>query len=336
VAPGALEGRNAINESSQKTLARVLKGESWIDPRSIKIISRTVVPVIKVSTKDTRARTIQLDISFDGPEHHGLAANEMIAEVMQELPMIQPLVLVLKQFLKDRSLLTAYTGGLSSYGLFLMVTRYLQEHPSSWGDCGSLLMGFLDYFGNSFDPRTTGISVRRRQYFARMNYDQSQPMWDFGFPQHMTPSPSSSVAGRPDLIRRNSFNENATMDGLRFSISSVSGSAGPHAPRPPLFQPSSHHRVSHQQYKHPSEEAAGRPYTFDPLFIEDPLSEGNNVGRNAFRVFQVQRAFSDAHRALVASLEWDIHSSQDVHDGSDYPLLNCLLQSEDVFYELDE
>jgi hypothetical protein len=328
VAPGALEGRNAINESSQKTLARVLKGESWIDPRSIKIISRTVVPVIKVSTKDTRARTIQLDISFDGPEHHGLAANEMIAEVMQELPMIQPLVLVLKQFLKDRSLLTAYTGGLSSYGLFLMVTRYLQEHPSSWGDCGSLLMGFLDYFGNSFDPRTTGISVRRRQYFARMNYDQSQPMWDFGFPQHITPSPSSSVGGRPDLIRRNSFNENATMDGLGLSIRSVSGSAGPHAPRPPLFQPSSHHRVSHQQYKPTS--------TFDPLFIEDPLSEGNNVGRNAFRVFQVQRAFSDAHRALVASLEWDIHSSQDVHDGGDYPLLNCLLQSEDVFYELDE
>jgi len=336
VAPGALEGRNAINESSQKTLARMLKGESWIDPRSIKIISRTIVPVIKVSTKDTRARTIQLDISFDGPEHHGLAANQMIIDVMKELPMAQPLVLVLKQFLKDRSLLTAYTGGLSSYGLFLMVTRYLQEHPSSWGDCGSLLMGFLDFYGNAFDPRTTGISVARRQYFARINYAQPQPMWDVGFPQHLASSTCSSVGGRPDLIRRNSFNENATMDGHRVT---------PHGPRPPRFQPPSHHRIPHQvQYKHPSEQAAqaasfdqaGRPYTFDPLFIEDPLSEGNNVGRNAFRIFQVQRAFSDAHRALVASLEWDIHSSQDARDGGDYPLLNCLLQSEDVFYELDD
>jgi hypothetical protein len=29
-APGDLEGRNAINESSQKLLARKLKSESWI------------------------------------------------------------------------------------------------------------------------------------------------------------------------------------------------------------------------------------------------------------------------------------------------------------------
>jgi Nucleotidyltransferase domain len=147
VAPGALEGRNAINESSQKLLARKLKGESWIDPRSMKLIERTVVPVIKVATKDTRARTIHLDISFDSPEHHGLEAVVMVKQILDELPMIRPLVLILKQFLLDRALLTAYTGGLSSYCLFLMVARYLQEQPSSWGDCGSLLMGFLDFYG---------------------------------------------------------------------------------------------------------------------------------------------------------------------------------------------
>lgn len=65
--------------------------------------------------------------------------------------------------------------------------------------------------------------------------------------------------------------------------------------------------------------------------------KGNNVGRNAFRIFQVQRAFSDAHRALVASLEWDMYSAAGLNDGvGDYPLLKCLLQSEDVFYELDD
>ena len=148
VAPGALEGRNAINESSQKLLARKLKGESWIDPRSMKLIERTVVPVIKVTTKDAKARTIQLDITFDGPSHHGIAAVQFVTQTLEELPMIQPLVLVLKQFLLERGLLTAYTGGLSSYCLFLMVTRYLQEQPSAWGDCGSLLMGFLDFYGN--------------------------------------------------------------------------------------------------------------------------------------------------------------------------------------------
>lgn len=148
VAPGVLEGRNAINESSQKLLARTLKGESWIDPRSMKLIERTVVPVIKVSTKDTKARSLQLDITFDSPGHHGIEAIQMVTQIMDELPVIRPLLLVLKQFLSNRGLLTAYTGGLSAYGLFLMVARYLQEQES-WGDCGSLLMGFLDFYGNN-------------------------------------------------------------------------------------------------------------------------------------------------------------------------------------------
>jgi DNA polymerase sigma len=148
VGPGALEGRNAINETSQKQLARKLKGESWIDPRSMKLIDRTVVPVIKVSTKDTKAKTIQLDITFDAHGHHGMDAIQIVAQILEELPMIRPLVLVLKQFLLERGLLTAYTGGLSSYCLLLMVARYLQEQATAYGDGGSLLLGFLDFYGN--------------------------------------------------------------------------------------------------------------------------------------------------------------------------------------------
>ena len=148
VAPGVLEGRNAINETSQKMLARKLKSESWIDPRSMKFIERTVVPVIKVATKDTKAKTLQLDITFDNPSHHGLEAVELVNHFLEEYPLIRPLVLVLKQFLLDRSLLTGYTGGLSSYCLFLMTARYLQEQPVPWADCGALLMGFLDFYGN--------------------------------------------------------------------------------------------------------------------------------------------------------------------------------------------
>jgi hypothetical protein len=76
------------------------------------------------------------------------------------------------------------------------------------------------------------------------------------------------------------------------------------------------------------------PYTFDPLFVEDPLAEGNNVGRNAFRIVQVQRCFSDAHRALSSALEWDMHSGGELQDANEFPLLKCLLQSEDVVFDL--
>ena len=341
LAPGVLEGRNAINETSQKLLARELKGESWIDPRSIKLIERTVVPVIKVCTKDTRARMIALDISFDSPEHHGLVAIEMVAQVMDELPLIRPLVLVLKQFLLDRGLLTSYTGGVSSYCLFLMAARYLQDQPFKFGDCGSLLMGFLDFYGNCFDPRTTGISVRRKQYFARPNYAAAhhqaaagQPMWTPSHQQRVIPAPPPPpqvvvATGKPDFRRRNSENAMSSDGAVRA--------------RPPRFQhggTTPHRYAPHHTIPHPppnEQQHNGRqirPYTFDPLFVEDPLTTGNNVGRNAFRINQVQRAFSDAHRALVASLEWDINSSGEFNDGVDYPLLKCLLRSEDVVYEL--
>ena len=45
-----------------------------------------------------------------------------------------------------------------------------------------------------------------------------------------------------------------------------------------------------------------------------------------------QRAFSDAHRALVASLEWDMNLN-DLNDEDDFPLLKSLLQNEDIFFE---
>jgi len=128
-AAGALEGRNAIRETSQKQLARRLKGESWIDPRSMKVIDRTVVPVIKVATKDTKAKTLNLDISFDAPGHHGIEAVLMVKSIMEELPMLRPLVIVLKQFLIDRSLLEAYTG---------TYTLTSPLHLQSWSRCVTL------------------------------------------------------------------------------------------------------------------------------------------------------------------------------------------------------
>lgn len=82
-AAGDLEGRNAIVETNQKVLARKLKSEAWLDQRTIKVIERTAVPVIKVSTKDTRSRVLQLDLSFDAKEHHGLEALNMIQIILE-------------------------------------------------------------------------------------------------------------------------------------------------------------------------------------------------------------------------------------------------------------
>lgn len=45
---------------------------------------------------------------------------------IRERPSLKPLVLVLKHFLVTRNLDKPYLGGLSSYGVLLLVLRFLQ------------------------------------------------------------------------------------------------------------------------------------------------------------------------------------------------------------------
>jgi hypothetical protein len=135
-------------------------------------------------------------------------------------------------------------------------------------------------------------SHRRKSFSDRQNVDRARvPNGD-----------NSSFAG----------NQTSTV-----SVNTVPESYGPNNPHAqnPIFQGAT------------MEGPQAMPYTFDPLFVEDPLSDGNNVGRNAFRIFQVQRAFSDAHRALVAALEWDLQSTNE--DAKALPLLKCLFQNDE-------
>lgn len=58
-------------------------------------------------------------------------------------------------------------------------------------DSGSLLLGFLDFYGNHFDPRLTGISVGRSRYFSR-----SAPLPPVPAPPQVAPVPGAPSAAR--------------------------------------------------------------------------------------------------------------------------------------------
>lgn len=169
----------------------------------------------------------------------------------------------------------------------------------------SFCYSLLDFYGNNYDPRTTGISVRTRQYFFRSQ--DAHSLQNFRDVQGwVTPNQNQF----PDMTMRTS------------------------SPQQNRFQPSNiQFGFAHSSTSQKQQFPAGK---FDPIWVEDPLNIGNNVGRNAFRIFQVQRAFSDAHRALVASLEWDINSTNEFDDDGEYPLLKCLLQNEDVFFSIED
>jgi len=222
-----------------------------------------------------------------------------------------------------------------------MAARYLQEQVSG-ADVGSLLMGFLDYFGNHFEPRMTGISVRHRMFFTRPRNPNRPPMWPEVVPVNpatisVNPAavPVTTTPGGLAFHRRNSFSDRKSADFLvGRTPKTIPRPSAATFQQPPTFYPPPDALTSDPLHGDQNAYDHGMPYTFDPLFVEDPLSEGNNVGRNAFRIFQVQRAFSDAHRALVAALEWDMHSTGESQDTNEFPLLKCLLQSEDVVLDL--
>ncbi|XP_030535309.1 uncharacterized protein LOC115744335 isoform X2 [Rhodamnia argentea] len=110
------------------------------------------------------SKSVRLDISFKSASHTGLQTTELVKELTEQFPAATPLALVLKQFLADRSLDQSYSGGLNSYCLVLLITRFLQhEHHRGRSinqNFGSLLMDFLYFFGNVFDPRDMRVSVR--------------------------------------------------------------------------------------------------------------------------------------------------------------------------------
>jgi DNA polymerase sigma len=261
-AGGTLEGRNAIKETWQNELSRCLKECRWVFSETVKSHGK-VLPIITLATRPLgghglhgKSYSVRLDISFESDNHFGLATNKLMQSLARDLPSLTPLVLIMKEFLSQQGFLTSFTGGLSSYGLALIISRFLQSTLDSSGNghthqsLGGLLLAFLDHLGNRFDPATTGISVHNRCYLDRLNRPQSARGQMDGSPLVPRPyQPYSSDDGR---------------------AISESGGAQKHI----------------RMY-------GFDPHKFDPLHIEDPLNGTNNVGRNCFRVNYILRACSN-------------------------------------------
>ncbi|WVZ79006.1 hypothetical protein U9M48_026637 [Paspalum notatum var. saurae] len=157
---------SSVLDSSQEYSVNAI-GEQGSPPRSDTSSSEgsSMLVCSKLNKDDCDiVQSIRLDISFKSPSHTGLQTTELVRELTQQFPAVIPLALILKKFLADRSLDHPYSGGLSSYCLVLLIVRFLQ-HEHHLGrpinqNLGSLLMDFLYFFGNIFDPRHMRISIQ--------------------------------------------------------------------------------------------------------------------------------------------------------------------------------
>jgi len=85
--------------------------------------------------------------------HNGLKCVGLVKEYLLDCWFIEPLILVLKQMLRVNGLNDPYKGGLSSYGLLLMIVAFIQFRDLSQVripqniNLGNILLDFLHYYG---------------------------------------------------------------------------------------------------------------------------------------------------------------------------------------------
>ncbi|PRP86711.1 PAP-associated domain-containing protein 5-like [Planoprotostelium fungivorum] len=170
---------NYTPRNSIQLLAKQLTQSEWVT--SIQVIETAKVPVIKLLV-DKEGISISADVSFNQEvegapvycsseglfSHCGIAARELIKGHIRKMPEMVQLVLVLKQFLQEKSLNNAFMGGLSSYCLVIMTISFLQmrslnKEPPPLNvrmDLGDLFLEFLEMYGKKFDYEKMGITIQ--------------------------------------------------------------------------------------------------------------------------------------------------------------------------------
>ena len=107
--------------------------------------------------------------------HNGIKCVELVKEYLLDCWFIEPLILVLKQMLKVNGLNDPYKGGLSSYGLLLMIVAFIQFRklnkvriPQNI-NLGNILLDFLHYYGEILQYHDYGIMCRKPNDLTESN-----------------------------------------------------------------------------------------------------------------------------------------------------------------------
>ncbi|MCQ2821536.1 MAG: nucleotidyltransferase domain-containing protein, partial [archaeon] len=142
------------------TKAFINSGKLWkVDP-----IYTATYPVLKLEyslneykevMEETKEKTIKFDISFYNlfinPEVAPIKTVNYVNSVISTLPIIRPLVIFIKKYLQAKDLNSYYTGGFSSYAIFILVTAFIRVKYSmlqnlSYAHLSNALMWFLEFF----------------------------------------------------------------------------------------------------------------------------------------------------------------------------------------------
>ena len=126
----------------------------WV--KEHKFIESTAIPIIKLVSNDKF--DFHIDISEESEKHFGLKTVELVKSYLKAYSVLEPIILALKTLLNNGNLNNPYTGGLSSYGLILMVVSFIQSeidndkyNEKSPNILGETFLNVLGHYGIFFD-----------------------------------------------------------------------------------------------------------------------------------------------------------------------------------------
>jgi hypothetical protein len=243
---------------------------------------------------------LNIDLSIATPRHRGLRAAQYVRWLHSQLPHLAPLVSVLKALMLKHAVHSAYTGGLCSYALVLMTSRFLLDRP------------MLQY---SMSPASQPVHVQPTSLSdVGSSSSSSSPA--------STPRTGGSSAGgaappaapnAPPSVGQLLF-ELLAFYGSVFDPArdAVLGGVDGHGVPPPgcgfvrraALPPLLAHAAPHARAERPpASSCMDGPFVGEPLVCIDPVDVANNTAKACYRVGQVQQLLRAAAKAIAASAE---------------------------------
>ncbi|KAH7488684.1 hypothetical protein KRP22_008680 [Phytophthora ramorum] len=135
-----------------RELAKLLEKKKWVE--SLLVLDTAKVPVLKLVSAGT---SVPIDVTFESAAtHSGLLARDLIKRYADNMPELYPLAIVFKQLLRERDLNDAYTGGLSSYSVVLMIIHFSQL----WRNGDSCFEAASIYASGSLPPAPSTLAAK--------------------------------------------------------------------------------------------------------------------------------------------------------------------------------
>ncbi|KAF8365543.1 gld-4 [Pristionchus pacificus] len=222
------------------------------------------VPILKFSDRGTR---LNIDISFNTVQ--GVKAATYMQQVKTEFPCVEPLLLLLKQYIFQNKMHEAYSGGLSSYGISLMLVNFFTIHcshlrgvqPEHDGvNLGYLLMRFLEVYGHELNYSEVAIDPSTNRYRRRS--------------ECVRPTATTGAAAADAKLAAAIEAEYETTEDERQANAAAAASAAAD--------------------KAAAAEVEGLMTPPVLLSVHDPLHEGNEVCRASFNIYAVRTLFQSA------------------------------------------